>query len=167
MSQYSYKILPTFEVLLDGQGNYVFDGEGVKSRYTKWLLSNSGKWLLNFSKKPSTKPKNRKFEAWYWAVYIPILADEMGYDPGTERDKNEVHAIVKSAVLSATKRVGNKVYTIVGSTKPMTDDQHNAFVERAVKWATMPGNVCEMGLIIPPPDSEYLAHELKAEMDVE
>ena len=153
MSQYSYKILPTFEVeLKDGK---VGMSDAQKSRYTKFLLSNEGKYLLTL-KKP-TRRRSLRQNAYYHAVVLPILAESWGYEDLEELDD----ALEARFLPKQVKKLGKEEVLVAGRCSKQDTTAFGEFVLKVSAYAA------QEGIIVPPPDPEYLAHELKAEMENE
>jgi len=153
MTTYNLKIIPVFAVeLKDGKMTMV---DSEESRYTKFLLSNEGKYLLTL-KKP-VRRRSTPQNAWYWACVLPIIADYIG-----EEDLEEVDRLMESQHLRTQVSVKGKMYTKVGRCSKLNSHDFGEYVERVRMWASK-----ELGCAIPDPDKEYLAHELKAEIDAE
>src|SRR3990167_10781330 len=148
-----YKIIPNFLVEIIG-GKMTFQENG-RDRFTRFLLSNKGKYLLTL-KKP-TRRRSTPQNAWYWACVLPVIADYIG-----EEDLEEVDRLMESQHLRTQVSVKGKMYTKVGRGSKLNSHDFGEYVERVRMWASK-----ELGCVIPDPDPEYLAHELKAEMENE
>lgn len=137
----NYRINPVFEIeIKDGWYEMSVPDQ---LRLKKYCLSNSGTRQLVI--RHPKKKKNRKYENWYWGVFVPIIQDYMG-----EEDPKYVHAIMKNMHLKKIKVIKGKEYEAVGSTSGMSSEAHGNFVERCVLWATR-----DVGLEIPEPDPNH------------
>ena len=140
-----YKIVPVFKGEIK-DNKFLMPPEEY-GRYRKFLLSHfNGPIEMVLRKKINKIKKNRKFENWYWGIFIPIVADYMG-----EENPDYVHALMKSMFLTKTKLIKGKEYRAVGSTQSMNSEQHEIFVEKCLLWARR-----DEGLEIPDPDPKYI-----------
>lgn len=83
--------------------------------------------------------------SYYWGVVVPLIAEEMGED-----DEAYIHALMKFMFLKKTKEINGRVYEAVGSTKKLTTDKFNIFLEKVIRFASM-----ELGMVIPEPDKTH------------
>ena len=152
MTTYGLKILPVFPVIIS-DGVMAFKDNG-KERLQKFILWNKGEFEMRIEK--PRKHRSLKMNAYYFGVVVPIIADWMGED-----DPDYIHALLKAMFLSRTAIIKGKEYHVSGKTSKLTTAQFGEYLERVIRWANLEG------LVIPEADREYLAHELKAEMDAE
>ena len=91
--------------------------------------------------RPQRVRRSRQANAYWWAVVIPTIADDLGYPPAEQ-------AAVHDAVVRALRgTVGDEKLPVRPSTATMDRDDFAALVDEAIVWAAT-----TLGVVIPDPD---------------
>ena|SRR3990167_3320047 len=149
-----YKILPTFGVFIT-KGKLEFKDNG-KERLQKFCLSHEGDYVMKIEK--LVKRRSNKQNSAFWALPVQLIYE--GTYGQWDSEDDVYHFIEDKFSKKKPITIGNELRYITRKLKTLNSTEFGEVYQAVQRWGA------EMLLLdIPSPDPEYLAHELKREMD--
>ena len=157
MSTYNLKILPVFKAFIKDSKLTVPDTE--QGRMDKWAMSqNDGEVEIKIGKKKHKR--SNKQNAAFWALPVQLIYE--GTYGQFESEDDVYHFIEDKFSKKKPVTIGNELRWITRKLKTLNSTEFGEVYQAVQRWCAT-----ALDLQVPDPDREYLAHELKAEIDAE
>ncbi len=131
------KPVPVFSGVIDGEGKLRLDARKLFDAYLSRLKNTA----VTLTIRKQTRAKSRSQVGYWWAVVIPILADEFGY---AQYEHDAVHDAVMR-LLRGLKPEPNPLQLRV-SMADMSHDEVSTLIDDCRLWAL------DQGIVIPDPE---------------
>lgn len=131
--------------MVGADGRITFDPAN-RAILDRWLLTLRDKEVdivVSEHKRTRSLPQN----AWWWAVAVPMIAGEVGYEPHDADGHEKVHYGLVSLCFGTTWNAKLKQDVPNVRSSKLTTEQFSQLMEWAVRYAAT-----EYGLYIPMPD---------------
>lgn len=126
-------------------GRIVFDPAN-RSILDRWLLTMTGK-EVDVTVTVHKRKRSLRQNAWWWAVAVPMIAAEVGYEPHDEDAIDLVHYGLVAKCFGSTWNEKLKQDVPNARSSSLTTEQFSHLMEWGARYAAT-----EYGLYIPMPD---------------